>query len=196
MPHEKPFCENNPKTLCSCYFLWLVGQKKHFFGRFSTSEYFLFLAKIVSVIQHQMENKFLTVILVQLQALETRFQASQSHHFVSWQAHWLSTKQDHEPSSSFSVSSFFQKINNKMDTAQSTEEVKVWKILFCTNQKLLLQVKKAEERPKSSSERNISGKREENKSSSGRGGADESRSAGGHNGFEHMLHAGLQIFPM
>ena len=30
MPHEKPFCENNPKTLCSCYFLWLVGQKNIF----------------------------------------------------------------------------------------------------------------------------------------------------------------------
>ena len=84
-----------------------------------------------------------------------------------------------------------------MDSAQSTEEVKVCKILFRTNHKLLLQVKKAEERPTSSSERNISGKREENESSSGRRSADESRSGGGHNnGFGHMLHAGLQIFPM
>ena len=35
------------------------------------------------------------------------------------------------------------------------------------------------------------------KSSSGGGGVDESRRGGGHNnGFGHMLHAGLQIFPM
>ena len=75
----------------------------------------------------QMENKFLTVILVQLQALETRFQASQSHHFVSWQAHWPSPRQDYELSLSFSVSLFLQKIDLKMDNAiaQSAEDMEV-----------------------------------------------------------------------
>ena len=144
-----------------------------------------------------MENKILTVILVQLQALKTRFQTIQSHHFDSWQAQ-SKTGQDYEQSLSLSVSPFLQKIYIKMDNANApaTEEMKVWKILFCTNHKLLLQVKKAEQRPTSSSERNISGRKEENDGSSGRRSADESRSEGGHNGFGHMLHAGLQIFPM
>ena len=73
-----------------------------------------------------MENKILTVILVQLQALKTRFQASQSHHFDSWQAQ-SKTGQDYELSLSLSISPFLQKIKIKMDNvnAPATEEMKV-----------------------------------------------------------------------